>query len=31
MVHFYLYYDPEKVEPIVKNDNSVNEEMEKFL
>jgi hypothetical protein len=31
LVHFYLYYDPAKVEPVVKNDNSMNTEMEKFL
>jgi len=31
LIHFYLYYDADKVEPVVKNDNNLNEEMENFL
>lgn len=31
LIHFYLYYDVDKVEPVVKNDNNLNEEMENFL
>lgn len=31
LIHFYLYYDADKVEPVVKNDNNVNAAMEDFL
>lgn len=31
LIHFYLYYDADKVDPFVKNDNNLNEEMENFL
>lgn len=31
LIHLFLYYDPEKVEPVTVNDGSMNTEMENFL